>query len=359
MEILAPIALFVYNRPEHTLKTINALKANHLAKESVLYIFADGLKDENEIENIQKVHSILATITGFKEIHIKKSNQNKGLAQSIINGVTEVVSINKKIIVLEDDIETSPGFLTYMNNALSLYEKDKQVMHVAAYLPPVKKKLPQTFFFNQASCWGWGTWDRAWAFFKNDALEIKKRIVLKEQIYKFNVDDAIDYSKQLQENIDGVINTWAVKWQAAVFLNNGLCLHPNKSLVQNIGMDWSGTHTGFMPYYYHKLLASEIIVQRIELKESVYARNAIVNFLKKQLKLHQVLLTKNEDNSFIYYNFSWKDVLAIIKCKTQNKAFYFKPIIDLNKMLLLNNVKLEKQREAAVRTLTSILKNGH
>lgn len=286
MSFKTPVALFVFNRPEHTAKTVEALACNEGFLESDLYIFSDAPRNETDVSKVKSVREIINNIQKkYKKENafIIEQSVNKGLADSIIDGVTFVVNKYGKAIVLEDDLITSPYFLTYMNKALEIYKDAAQVMHVAAYIPPVIKKMPDTYFYNQASCWGWGTWSRAWQKFEPDVSVLIKLIKKKGNLSYFNLDDSFNFMELLDQNARNEVNTWAVKWQASVFLNNGLCLHPGKSLVQNIGLDWSGAHTGPMPQYIHKKLAEEINVYAIELKESVFARKQITSFYKNKV----------------------------------------------------------------------------
>lgn len=150
MNTLAPIVLFTYNRPHHTQKTLQALMQNELADKSVLYIYCDGAKEhatETDKTNITEVRKVVRSKQWCKEVHIIEAEKNKGLAKSIISAVTEIVGKYGKIIVLEDDIITSKGFLRYMNDALSIYQTQDKVMHVSAYMYPHKERLPETFFF--------------------------------------------------------------------------------------------------------------------------------------------------------------------------------------------------------------------
>ena len=165
---LAPIVLFAYNRLEHLKKTINALQKNILALDSELYIFSDGAKNEETLQQINKVREYIKTITGFKSITIIERKENLGLANSIISGVTEIVNKYGKIIVLEDDMVTSRHFLKYMNDALDYYENENRVIGIHGYIYPVKKELPNTFFIKGADCWGWATWKRGWDLFEHD-----------------------------------------------------------------------------------------------------------------------------------------------------------------------------------------------
>ena len=149
MNNLAPIVLFTYNRLDHTKQTVEALRANLYAKESVLYIYSDAPKTEAAGEAVQAVRDYLHTIDGFCEVYIILREENWGLARNIMDGVTEIVNQYGKIIVLEDDIVTSKYFLKYMNDALTLYKDFPQVMSVSGYMYPIEKEnLPETFFMH-------------------------------------------------------------------------------------------------------------------------------------------------------------------------------------------------------------------
>lgn len=246
MASLAPIVLFVYNRPWHTEQTLNALKANDLADQSVLYIYADGPKKDatpEQLEKIKEVRKLIRKEKWCREVHIIESESNKGLADSIVAGVTEVVNRHGKIIVLEDDIVTSRGFLKYMNDALDMYENEEKVMHISGYMFPVKGNLPETFFYKQTSCWGWGTWANRWVFLERDIQKLfHEAAKLERDVY--DLDGTNQFWKQLIENLEQRKRTWAVFWQFSVLLNHGLCLHPGKSLVSNIGLDGTGENCG-------------------------------------------------------------------------------------------------------------------
>jgi len=290
---LAPIVLFVYNRPSHTLKTLEALQTNELAGQSVLYIYADGPKEGASMDEVQKIAEIRRVVKSkqwCKEVILIEQQSNKGLADSIIIGVTEVVNKHGKIIVLEDDIVTSKGFLKYMNDALTFYEEETKVMHVSGYMFPIRSSLPATFFYNSNSCWGWGTWRRAWKYFNNDAQYLLSAIENKQLKIKFNIDGSYDFCDHLKANVDGRLKTWAVKWYASFFLLNGLALHPYPSLVNNIGQDGTGEHGDISPEFSWKELAESIMVKEINLTESVRARKLIAAFYKRRLVLPRMNL---------------------------------------------------------------------
>lgn len=277
----APVCLFVYNRPAHTRQVVEALKNNALAQETRLFIFSDGPAENASEENVTAVNEIrsyIRNIGGFREIQISERDRNLGLADNITRGITEVVTKYDKVIVLEDDIITSQGFLTYMNRALDLYEETEKVMHISGYFFDIGQRLPETFFYNQTSCWGWGTWRRAWQHYEPDAALLKRKIESVGRMREFNMDGTYAFSDHLDANISGQMKTWAVKWHASVFLRNGLCLHPGRSMVQNIGFDESGHSRTSTSRYEHSKLASTVHVKPVRLREHRRARAGVVRF---------------------------------------------------------------------------------
>ncbi len=134
MNNLAPIILFTYNRPWHTRQTIEALQKNLYADKSRLIILSDGPKTEIDVPKVQKVREYIKTVKGFRSIEIIEREKNWGLANNIIDGVTRIINEYGKIIVLEDDIVTSPYFLKFMNEALEFYKDEERVMHISGYM---------------------------------------------------------------------------------------------------------------------------------------------------------------------------------------------------------------------------------
>lgn len=280
--MLAPIVLFVYNRPDHTTKTIESLALNSLIEESVLYVYCDGPKDQNpaSLKAIEEVRELVKEINFTKELHIIERDKNWGLADNIVDGVSKVVQQYGKVIVLEDDMITSPGFLKFMNESLDLYEDKKQVMHIAAYFPKTDVKLPETFFYNVTSCWGWGTWSRAWKKFNPNMQELNRSLNKKENLNlrNFNGGQKNLYYDQVVQNLEGSKKTWAIKWHTSVFLENGYSLHPNRSLVSNIGHDDTGENSGRDNPFQANTLADEIKFEEIpiiENKKAIFAAEKV------------------------------------------------------------------------------------
>ncbi len=274
MYTLAPICLFVYNRPWHTAQTIESLRNNILASESDLYIFSDGSRNDNASDAVNEVRSYIETIKGFKSVNIILRETNLGLAQNIISGVSDIVNIHGKIIVLEDDIITHPKFLKFMNDALDLYKNDENVASVHGYVYPIEG-LPETFFIKGADCWGWATWARAWSVFEPNGARLLNEIKQKKAEKEINYNNSMNYVRMLKNQIAGNNDSWAVRWHISAFLKNMLTLYPGKSFVKNIGFDSSGQHCATSDIYDPILCDNYYELKKIPL---VQDKNAAILF---------------------------------------------------------------------------------
>jgi hypothetical protein len=245
----APVVLFCYNRPEHTRKTLQALANNAGASETILYVFCDGAKPNatgNDLAKIAGVKEVVRSVQGFKEVIVTESEENLGLARSVIKGVTFVVNKHGQVIVLEDDLVTSAYFLDYMNTALVRYRSDDRVMQVSGYFFDVvpEEKDQTSFFLPFTTSWGWATWDRAWAHFDPDAKGYEELKTNAQLASDFNVHSAHPFSRMLIQQMETkTIDSWAIRWWWTVFQRKGLTLFPAKTLVKNIGFDSEATHT--------------------------------------------------------------------------------------------------------------------
>jgi hypothetical protein len=282
MQNLAPIALFVYNRPEHTRRTISYLQKNLLAEDSRLFIYADAAKNDIDKTKVEQVRQLIKQVTGFKSVKIITRAQNLGLADSIISGVTELVNQYGKVIVFEDDMLSSPYTLEYFNEALTRYSSEEKVMHIGAYMYNIENEnLHEAFFFRAATSWGWATWDRAWKEFEPDVDVLLKQFDSKK-INQFSIEGTMNFWKQLEGFKAGKNNSWAIRWYASIFLKGGLTLNPSASLIHNIGNDGSGIHSQKENIYNVQLAKKAIKQFPSVIKEDAQAYEAIRNFLKKR-----------------------------------------------------------------------------
>lgn len=274
----APITLFVYNRPAHTRQTVEALLKNELAGESDLIIFSDAPKKPDAAEAVREVREYIRTITGFRTVRIVERDRNWGLANSIIDGVTSVVNERGRIIVLEDDLVTSPYFLRFMNDALDLYEREESVISIHGYIYPVAEKLPETFFLRGADCWGWATWKRGWELFEPDGGKLLASLKSQRLEREFNFGGSYDYLEMLGSQVKGGNDSWAIRWYASAFLKTKLTLYPGRSLVLNIGNDNSGTHCGATEIFSGDIIARPVAVGGIPIVASLEARSAVAKY---------------------------------------------------------------------------------
>lgn len=286
--MFAPIILFVYNRLTHTSRVVKALLANEQASSSDLFIYSDAPKTEQTKKDVEEIRSYLRDIRGFKSITIVERETNLGLAKNIIDGVTSVLNKYGKAIILEDDLLVSPYFLTYMNKALDIYEKEEQVISIHGYVYPVKKSLPETFFIKGADCWGWATWKRGWDLFCPDGKKLLNEIEKRNLQKEFDFDNSYPYFRMLKRQIEGKNNSWAIRWYASAFLQNKFTLYPGRSLVNQIGVDGSGTHCGVNEMFNVSLADSPIELSETVIQESKQGRNAFIYYFRYVMFYYKV-----------------------------------------------------------------------
>ena len=239
----APVALFAYRRPRHLEAVLAALARNDLAEQTPLHVFCDGPKEDSHREGVAEVRALARAARGFARVQVVEREANAGLARSIIEGVTTTVATNGRVIVVEDDLVTSPYFLRYMNDGLAHYATSSEVASIHAYAFPVRTPLPETFFLRGSDCWGWATWARAWKVFEPDGTKLLAALRSQGLTRLFDFDGTYGYTRMLEDQIAGRNDSWAVRWYASAFLTGMLTLYPGRSLVRNIGNEGSGTHT--------------------------------------------------------------------------------------------------------------------
>lgn len=305
----SPIALFVYARLNHTLRTVEALLKNPEASRSDLIVFADAARTPDKEEAVQHVREYISSIKGFRSLTVHHRPQNFGLANSIIEGITYVLKDHERVIVLEDDMVTSPYFLGYMNEALDSYADDERVISVHGYVYPTEQTLPQTFFLRGADCWGWATWRSGWAHFNPDSRFLLDQLKRQNLLKAFDFNGAYRYSRLLKRQIKGSIDSWAVRWHASAFLANKLTLYPGQSLVQNIGNDSSGTHCGTSTTFDTKLSDKPIYLDDTVVEESVAAKKIIECFFRANRlslkKLFSRFMPENSLHRLIIFAKGW------------------------------------------------------
>ena len=257
----APIILFTYRRAAHTKRCIESLKQSHLASESILYIFSDAAKGGADMVDVLAVRSYIKSISGFKEVIIEEATQNRGLADSVIYGVGKVLEKHGRAIVLEDDLVLSPHFLSYMNEALEMYKEVEEVININSHVLSSPMAFDDNFLISFANSWGWATWKRGWRYFEPDANKLLEKI--KEEKREREFDMGYHFTRMLKEQCNGKINSWAVRWNASLFVNRKLSLNVGKPLVTNSGFGAGATHCNTPDLFSVKLYTDEIHPQMI------------------------------------------------------------------------------------------------
>lgn len=275
----SPIALFVYARPAHTQRTLAMLAANRGAEESDVIVFADGSRGPDSDAGVAAVRAVVRAAKGFRSVVVHERPQNYGLARNIIDGVSQVLAEHETVIVVEDDMETSPGFLDYINGGLRYFAEDERVASIHGYVYAMEDELPEAFFIRGADCWGWGTWRRAWRMFEPDGAKLLAELKRRDLTRLFDFDGTYPYTEMLRRQIDGKVNSWAIRWYASAFLAGALTLYPRRSFVRNIGFDGSGVHSGSSNKYDVDLADTVIDFSLIPVEDDARARRAFMSVL--------------------------------------------------------------------------------
>lgn len=283
---LSPIVIFAYNRPHYLKETLDALSKNQEAKDSIIYIYCDGAKpnaSEKELLEINKVRGLAKQKNWGRETIVEEADSNQGLSKAIICGVNEVLAKHDTIIVLEDDLVTSPFFLAFMNEALIKYSGKEEVASVVGYNYPLQfvDDGKETYFLNNSDCLGWATWKRGWALFEENAEVLVEKIESQRLMYKFNFENQYPYLKMLRSVASGKVNSWAIRWYASTFINNKLTLFPKKSLVRHIGNVGSNTKADNSDVFGWEISADQVKYFETELSESQENRQKLSKHFKK------------------------------------------------------------------------------
>ena len=291
--MFAPICLFVFDRPFHTEKVLSSLAENAESKNSILYIYSDGIPEnvtKERLDNIILTRKIISNEKRFKKVNITFRKKNLGLSRSLINGISEVCEKHGKIIVLEDDLVVEIFFLNYMNKALEVYEFENKIGAICGYFYPVLniESYSETFCLNYNSCWGWATWQRSWSNFEQNGKLLLTKIKSQNLNTKFDYNNTRHHTKMLKNQVLGRNNSWAIRWAATLFLNNQLSLFTKMSFVDNIGFDGSGFHSGFEKTYDVVLMKDKISNFTKDIKENKLIKIELENFFNSNNKMCRI-----------------------------------------------------------------------
>jgi hypothetical protein len=303
--MLAPICLFTYNRLSETKQTVAALQQNYLATESELFIFSDGPKNEEDKLKVNEVLNYIKQISGFKDITIIESPINKGLANSIIDGVTQIIEKYGKVIVLEDDLITSPNFLDFMNQALDFYLEKKKIQSINGFSLDINSDS-DVYFHQRTFPWGWATWENRW-----DKNIFDKKLIIREInentsiLHRFKKSCGSDIVKMLNASLEGRNNSWYVRWVFNHFTNGTYSVFPSLSKVSNVGFNNRGIHCNHINVYKSNFdLTNKRIFLLNEYKKLDMESNALfLKYFTKSYKIwYRLKILKNQDGRRIVKN---------------------------------------------------------
>lgn len=241
----APIAIFAYNRPEHLRRTLASVMACEGFADAPLTVFCDGARSPAQADAVAQVRAVVHEVLG-SQVDARFATENKGLARSILGGVSELVDRHGQVIVIEDDFDLAPGFLTYMNAALHRYADEPRVYQVSGHMFDVPEFAGRSdaMLLPYTTTWGWGTWARAWTAFDPAATGWQRVLKDRAMRKRFNMGGVYDYATMLERQMAGKRDSWGIRWYWSVFQQDGLTVFPPASLVRNTGQDGSGTHGG-------------------------------------------------------------------------------------------------------------------
>lgn len=303
--VLSPIVLFVYNRPWHTQQTIEALQENELASESEIFIYSDAPKNDGAKASVLEVRELIKNVTGFRKITVIKRDKNWGLAASIIDGVTTIINQYGKIIVLEDDLVTSPYFLKYMNDALEFYQDEENIYSITGFsFSSEFMKFPNYFddevYLNiRPMSWSWATWKKEWDGIDWNVQDFSDFISSREKESQFN-RGGTDLTNMLKMQMNGQLDSWYIRWSYNAFKKGKLTVYPRVSLVNNVGHDNTGVHCGADPrnIYSHLELNSGI---NIKMVKNITVNPSIVNNFNKAFNTPLLSKIKRQIKSILKY----------------------------------------------------------
>jgi hypothetical protein len=241
----APIAIFAFKRPDHLERALVTLSANHGARQHDVVAYVDGPRGTKDVEGVESVKRLLIDWSSrgfFRSFTLDFQPENLGLRKSILRGVGQLCDEAGRVIVIEDDLETSPWFLDYCRQGLDLYAQDPRVASIHGYMYPTDITLPPSFFLRGADCWGWATWKRAWSGYRDNAAELLRELRQRRLLDDFDHGGTRNLVGMLHDAHCGKVDSWAIRWHASAFLAESFTLYPGTSLVRNIGLDGSGTH---------------------------------------------------------------------------------------------------------------------
>jgi len=279
---LAPIAIFAFNRPVALSRLLDSLEKNPEFNFSKIYIFIDGARSQMEQITVLEVERIAHNLRTSAGVEVIQHQSNLGLANSLISGIEKVLQSNKSIIVLEDDLVVSEHFLSFCNSALARYETNLKVASIQGFTYDINYSEHDTYFMMGADCWGWATWKNRWQEFERDGAKLLHNLQTSKREKEFDLYGAYPYTRMLERQVLGLVDSWAIRWHASMFLQNRVSLYPSITLVENYGQDGSGTHIGSKSFIPRQLSAFQPKLEDIPVIETTEVSRVMRKILRNK-----------------------------------------------------------------------------
>ena len=242
----SPIIIFSYNRPKHLNNLLDSLITNKISKLSKIFFFCDGPKDNSDKKKIKQIKKLL----NEKKLKINFKifrKKNIGLANNIIDGVSQVMRKYSSCIVLEDDLVLNENCIKFMNTMLHRFKENKKIGSISAYsyIDDFKSDLKFDFYFSKRhSSWCWGTWARVWNKINWKKTKLNKHFSNSLSLRQFS-EGGNDLNLLLWGNQENLINSWAIRFNFYCSKSFLKSIQPRFSMIKNEGRDLSGTHEKF------------------------------------------------------------------------------------------------------------------
>lgn len=241
----SPVLLLIFNRPDTTKLVFEQIRN---AKPPRLYIAADGPRTNRNEEQLlcRQAIEVVNNIDWPCNINTLYRDSNLGCKEAVSSAITWFFNQEEEGIILEDDCLPSKSFFSYCDTLLERYRFDTRIRHIAGCNLHYGTTWGDAciFFSNRTEVWGWASWRRVWKDYdKNLSSHTEEEMRISfSRIFSdpFIVDGWVNAFNGVKR---GEIDTWDYQLAILNYLNNGLSVCPNVSLITNIGFRNDATHS--------------------------------------------------------------------------------------------------------------------
>lgn len=374
------VALFCFKRVELLEQVLNGIKKNNFEK---LYIFQDKYIDEKDKKDWEKVSNIIKNVS-FAEKEVYIAEEHKGLASSIIEGMSYVFEHNETAMILEDDMVLLDGFEEYLDEALRKYGNNPLITGICGasagvYVPRDYKY--DVFFSYRMFSQAFVTWKKNWNEFCDGY--VNNPFVLQE-IYKDplklkwlkNAGD--DLETFVIDSIKGKINTWATYWSLYQVDKKAYTVTPCFALADDRGHKGDGTGTNskkqsdrYDPEFSKKttgfVFPTRIIIDERIVEDHIAVMNHVsdaerfrfysdiysdwIKMLQNGQKPYEFFVKKNTNEVYIFGTGKaaflltkeldgFVEILGYVVENTKNKVYMGKTVIEVRQNNVNSNIPI-------------------